>query len=188
VLSRLKGSLIVLSALTVLPAAVDAQVPALNTGSILISGQASFVVQDVEGSDDNATTLAILPSLQFFVMPGLAIGGELRFLHSSFDDRSSTSYGIGPAVSYYFVRDGNAHPFLRGSVRYEHSSTDISPGGDVESDQLGLRASAGLLFLLSDAVGVDAALFYDRSSRDAGNGDLDINAFGLAVGISAFLF
>jgi hypothetical protein len=187
VLSRLKGTIVVLSALILLPAAARAQVPALSTGSIIIGGQASITVEDVSGEDDKATSISVLPSLQYFVRPALAIGGELRFVRASFADFSLTSFGIGPTVSYYFVQDGNAHPFLRGSLRYDRSSTDTGTT-EVDSDQLGLRASVGLLLLLSESVGVDAVIFFDRTSLGGDGADFDRNALGLAAGISAFLF
>lgn len=163
---------------------VSAQQPALEKGSALISGQASFTVQDA-GDEDNITTIALSPYVQYFLSTGLAIGGELDFSRTSQGDRTFTTYGIGPAISYYFVRPSDVQPFVRGSVRLAHAKSEV---GSIEdsSDLVGFRGAAGLLFLLSDAVGLDLNVFYDRlQHRD--DIDVDVDTFGLAIGVSAFL-
>ena len=163
---------------------VSAQQPALEQGSALLSGQASFTVQDT-GDDDKATTIALSPYVQYFFSTGLAIGGELQFSRTSQGDRTFTTYGIGPAISYYFVRPSDVQPFVRGSLRLAHAKTETSSIDD-SRDLVGFRGAAGLLILLSDAVGLDLSLYYDRLQHRDGI-ELELDTFGLAVGVSAFL-
>lgn len=180
------SSILALAVLATFPAASRAQTAALDRGSVLISGQASFVVRDEGDLDENTTSFIFLPSLQYFVAPGLAVGGELELTHSSRGDFSTTSYGIGPAMSYYFVRESDVQPFIRGSFRIARSKSkgELS---DRTSKLFGFRGAGGFLVLLSQAVGVDISVYYDRLQyRDAI--DVDLNTFGIAIGIAAFVF
>jgi hypothetical protein len=163
---------------------LSAQQPALERGSALISGQASVTVQDT-GVEENTTTFALTPYVQYFFATGLAIGGELQFSRTSQGDRTFTTYGIGPAISYYFVRPSDVQPFVRGSIRLAHAKSTTGSLGD-SRNLVGFRGAAGLLILLSDAVGLDLSLYYDRLQHRDGI-DLDVDTFGLAVGVSAFL-
>lgn len=167
------------------PVHVLAQQPALERGSALVSGQASVNVQDT-GDEDKITTIALSPYVQYFFAPGLAIGGELQFSRTSQGDRTFTTYGIGPAVSYYFVQESAAQPFIRGSIRLARAKSEGSLFDD-SSNLFGFRGAAGVLVLLSDAVGLDLGLYYDHLQY-GDDSDTDLDTFGLAVGVSAFLF
>jgi hypothetical protein len=177
------SSVALLAAITASPAV--AQVAALSAGSVQIGGQATFNIQDNDDGAGNVTSLTLSPSAQFFVSTGLALGGEVRLGYTSVGDFDAWTYGVGPAITYYFVREGNTHPFLRGSARYMRFS--ISDNDDEDQSITGVRATAGLLFLLTQSVGIDAGLYYDYSD---GSGDIDFNEtnYGLALGISAFVF
>jgi hypothetical protein len=186
-LTRAAGAAaLALTAMATTTGTAAAQTPALARGSILLDGSAGFTVTDA-GGDDNFTTFSLAPSALFFLSDGLALGGSVNLTISSVGDNTSTSYGIGPALSYYFVQDGSMHPFVEGSVRYARSSTEVA-GQDLDFDEFGFRLGAGLLFLLSDAVGVDAGLFFDRTEGDNGLLEQTLTTFGLAIGVSAFVF
>lgn len=167
------------------PAAAHAQPPALSQGSWLVSGQASFNVQDISGDDEKTTSFQFLPALQYFVRPGLAVGGELLLTRTSRDDLTVTSYGVGPALSYYFVQDGDVHPFVRGSARFSRMKSELG-ANESETSLIGLRAAGGALLLLSESVGLDIGLFFDRV-QFGDDLDVDVTTFGLAVGIAAFV-
>lgn len=171
----------VLFTAVLLPAAGAAQPAALSGGSVLLSGQASFDVERTSDSDESVTTFLLLPSVQYFVSPGLAVGGALQLAHFSFGGDSSTSYGIGPAISYYFVQGRDLHPFVRLSGQIARSTSDEASDTDV-----GVRGAAGVLFLLTESVGVDTALYYDRV--EYGGDDYHVTNVGVAVGVSAFVF
>lgn len=169
-----------LFAAALVPATAYAQPAALSGGSVLVGGQASLSVESSSGDDDDTTWLMLLPSVQYFVSNGLALGGELQLTHASGGGFSSTSYGAGPAVSHYFVQDGDVHPFLRASLRAVRFT-----GGDDDSNAFGVGGAAGVLFLMTESVGIDAALYYDRTEYE---GDSNISSLGLALGVSAFVF
>lgn len=171
-----------LFAAVVVPAAALAQPAALSGGSVLIGGEASFDVQSNSNADEDLTSFVLLPAVHYFVLPGLAIGGQMQLRRLSQGDASATTFGAGPAVSYYFVQDGVVQPYVRGSVQALRSSSD-----NFDSNAFEMRAAGGLLFLLTESVGLDGVLYYSRAEF---GGDADGNAtnVGLAIGVSAFVF
>lgn len=185
-LSRTRPIAAALFVAALVPAAAFAQPAALSGGSVLLGGQASFSVDSDSETDENATSLTLLPSVQYFVSPGLALGGTLRLTHTSEDDFSSTSYGAGPAISYYFVQDGGVHPFVRASVQALRFSSGVDTN-ESDTNIFGFGGAAGILFLLTDGVGIDAAFYYDRLEY-GGDSDFNTSSLGLALGVSAFAF
>ena len=177
--------LMLLLALTPRPA--RAQVPALSRGSLIVGGSAAVDITDT-GDSDNITSIALTPHVEGFVKDGLAVGGDVLLGRSSQGDASVTTIGIGPVVAYYFGDEGTTHPFVRGGVRWVHASSDFSAGSSSQSTT-GLHASAGLLLLLSDAVGVEAALYWEHNRYKPESGStFNSNRYGLNAGISAFVF
>jgi hypothetical protein len=179
-------ALVALLASSVSPITLAGQQPALDPGSYLVGGEASFSSQSRSEFDEDAIELTLMPYVQYFVSRGLAIGGELELARSSYGDLTITQFGIGPAISYYFVKSSPVQPFARGSIRLARA---MSKTDSADSDQnlFGYRFAGGILVLLSDAVGLDMSLYYDRVQY-RNHTDIDHTTFGLAVGISAFLF
>ena len=93
----------------------------MDEGSQMMAGSASFTSQsgDIVG-DDTLTTMQLHVSYGYFIIPNLAIAGELGMINSSLDDAdvSSSSLSIGPAI-YYYITDGssNLHPFVFASPK-----------------------------------------------------------------------
>jgi hypothetical protein len=176
------------------PTVTQAQSYAVDRGSVLIDGQASFTSTgaevDGEDVDDRVTQLSITPSLQYFILPGLALGGELTLARAWDDDDSNTVYGIGPAVTYYFgAGERPWYPYLGGSIQFTHEERDSDDGPDLPDVSFRTyKGAAGLLFMMSPGVGINAELFYQLASQDTGDLDLERDIYGLAVGVSAFVF
>lgn len=165
-----------LAILSLAPTLVQAQSYAIDHGSIMIGGTAGFSSSGSDGSDDRLTQIFINPSVQYFVTRGLAFGGDVTLRHFSQGDSESTTYGVGPAVTYFFGGDERpVYPYLSGSVQVL--------GGESTSS-LGYGASAGAIVMLMDAVGLDGSIYYQKLDGD----DFSSDTFGLAVGIAAFVF
>lgn len=173
-----------LGALT--PADAHAQVPALTEGSVIVGGSLGIAVDD-DGSSDRATSISVAPRAQVFVRDGLALGGDVLLGHVSQGSYSSTAVGVGPAVAFYFGDEGTTHPFLRGGVRWRHLSSD-SGGQSASGTTTSLHAEGGLLFLLSDAVGVEGMLFWEHSRDEVEDRADSRDRYGLQFGVSAFVF
>jgi hypothetical protein len=178
-------SALALAIVLIAPFAAAAQTPALARGSVLIGGSAGVNITD-DDSSENTTTLALSPTAQFFVANGFALGGELGLNYAKRGDFHTSIVGIGPAATYYFVQEGNAHPFLRASARIARVSVS-GPIVDDHETRWGARAAAGLLVLLTGSVGIDLSVYYDHQSFGDDDGP-DVNNYGLAVGVSAFVF
>jgi hypothetical protein len=183
-MSKPRATLLVLSLILAMPAYAAAQVPALEKGSWLIGGSASFTSEAL-GDDDRVTYISIAPRGQYFLTRGLALGGVVSLSRASFDDATTTSWAAGPAASYYFVQEGAVQPFVSGSATFGGQETDSS---DTDRSFVAWEAGAGLLLLLNDAVGLDARLFYTRQDTDLGGIETDRDRYGLDIGVSAFVF
>lgn len=191
----IRGVLPVLGALAFAALPLAAQSYATDQGSYRVGGDASFSSSgfDTNGSDfdERVTAIQIRPALQYFFIPGLALGGNLTLAYTSLDDDSEWVYGIGPAATYYFGRgERSAYPYLGAALQFLWENPD-SDGPDEDEDDpvtTGYRGAAGVLFMLASAVGVSAELYYEKVERDVGNFEFGTDSYGLAVGISAFVF
>lgn len=168
-----------------LPVAAAAQAPALARGSALIGGSVHASFDKTEGVDGYFAA-ALSPRVEYFVSDGFSLGGQATVSYFRQDDASSTGLGLGPAVTYYFVRSASVHPYLRATGTYSRASYS----GDLGSfDDWSVAGSAGLLFLLGDAVGVNGELYVSRRVND-GLLDQEIRSTsaGFRAGVSAFVF
>lgn len=141
--------------------------------------------------------MTVNPGVQYFLAPGFALGGELTLSRTSFDESSTSSYGIGPTVSYYLGSSHQAvHPFISGSALWTRTTREVddAPTGlESESTDVAWRAGAGLLFMLGDEVGLTGEAFYQylRIESDGFFGDSveqNRDVYGIAIGIAAFVF
>ena len=180
--------LILALTLICIPAAAAAQSSALDEGSLLVYGNASFTSTGGDGSDDRFTSLSVRPGVKYFVVPGLAVGGQLQIGYSANDDFSAIMLGVGPSADYYFGDlDAAVHPFISATTVLSWSSTE-GPSFESESRVVTLHGEAGLLYLLSEQVGLTTALFYETRNFEGGSASVGQNVFGLSMGLSAFVF
>lgn len=161
--------------------ALHAQTYALDQSSLLLGGNASLTSTGT-GDSDRTSSFVLNPSAQYFIAPGLAVGGDVLLEYTSSDDFSTTRYGIGPTASYFFGSgERSYYPFLSGSVRAVHTNFDGPSDG---ATVMTYRGSGGILIMLSRSIGVTGELFYQMQDRE----EFEVNTFGLAFGISAFVF
>src|SRR5690606_21219063 len=98
---------------------VEGQEYAVDRGSVLMGGSASFTNTGSDDSDERTSRLLLQPRAQYFVAKGLAIGGSVTLSRYADDDDSSTTVGIGPQVSYYFgaAQRQRAYPFVSANLQ-----------------------------------------------------------------------
>lgn len=179
------------------PATTQAQGYATDRGSFLIGGTASLSSSGNDFEDGRTTALLISPSAQYFVIPGLAIGGTVGWAYASFDESSVSSLSVGPRLSYFFGTSAqNIYPFVSASVGYLRSSFD-SDAVDRTSTGTQFDVSAGAALMIAKNVGLTGELFYTKWSEETDNGTillgdiitaLGTDSFGLRFGVSAFVF
>ncbi|MEQ1747041.1 MAG: outer membrane beta-barrel protein [Saprospiraceae bacterium] len=145
-----------------------------QTGSIMIGGNAGF------SSSDGTTSIEIAPSLGFFVMDQLAVGGTISFANTSSDLADATGIGIGPFVRYYFMGEGSARVFAQGN--FDWISLKVGDADAVTGTAFG--GGAGVSIFLNDHVAIDGLVGYTSSS--IGEGDA-VGTFGIRFGVQAFI-
>ena len=147
--------------------ALHAQGHATGRGNLIVSGSAGLSTFDGGELSGRQTAVHLFPHLQYFVSPGLALGGSVSIFHARSGDTSSTSWGVGPHASYFFGRgEQTLIPYVSAQGFYN--------GGSFAEWNYG--AAAGAVYMLTSSVGLDASVFY----RDP--------VAGIAVGITAFVF
>jgi len=114
---------------------------ATSPSAALLSGAVSFSSQGGDlyagGEDeDRLTTLAIIPSLFYFVAPGLGIGGDLSYNRQSQGNQSLTIWGAGPKLGYFMDSGSNTIPFLAGGINFLSI-------GDEDDSESGFRFKIG---------------------------------------------
>ena len=185
---------LICSVLTVMPAfsAATANNP-VDKGSTIISGQMYFQRQSGDLYEcTGRTTVQVIPGFGFFVSPGFMIGAEIGLLHQSACGNNYTEYAIGPKIGYYFNSDPTRTDFIKGTA-FPHiaalgviGSIHARGSSNITVTQFG--AEAGVVYMMSNAVGVDfAARFsYDTwSVRGWSNSGITIK---VGVGVTAFVY
>ena len=186
----------------VLPEVAQAQSYPVDRGSWIVGGSASFTSQG-GGDADRTTSVMLNPSAQFFVLPGLAVGGTLSFFYTSDDLFTTTGLGIGSAVSYYFGRgERTVYPFVSASLSindlsFKADGDQVGSNIDVSTTGTTFDISGGVALMVAKNVGLTGEIFYlQQNLRETDNQgietlfgtNLDIDMFGLRFGIAAFVF
>lgn len=161
---------------------------ATDRGAALISGIFSFTSQggDLYGGFDNdrLTTIAIVPSLFYFVAPGIGIGGDLSYNRVSRGDFSATIWGVGPKIGYFVDSGSNTIPFVAGGINY------LSIGDDDDSEG-GLRFKFGGGILIRKghmAVSIEVSYVLDRFKFEGASESTTGNTIAIGVGFAGFLY
>ncbi len=179
---------VLLAATVVTPATARAQTYPVDRGSWRVGGTAGWSSRAYDGASSRDVLAFLSPSAQRFVVPGLALGADLNLSRYRLGGGTRiTTYGAGPSATYYLGRGQRAlYPYVGGSVvftRLEASGSVSGPQGTSSN----YMPYAGFLSMLARNVGIDTRVYYQRTlSGDdlVGNS----SAYGLAIGISAFVF
>lgn len=185
-MSHVRRLAILAGLLAALPAAAAAQSYPTDRGSLLLGGGAGFsssgTTVDGEEQGDRITSFNLSPSVQYFVVPGLALGGDLSVSRFSDGEQSITTYGGGPSASYYFGSGERPfYPFVSANVRLVRNSEN-------DDSNLGYGASTGAVFMFNRSVGLRTSLYYNVQSLDAEEIEIDNDTFGVGIGFTAFTF
>ncbi len=167
---------------------------AVDKGSFGIAGTASFNSQG-EGAlgGNRATTINISPSLIYFLVPGLGVGGSFDYSRTS-GDLGFDSFGIGPTAAYYFGgKEARTFPVVRFKYLYRFGDNDLS---EITTNQF--QFSIGSTFMLAKNVGLLTEAFYTYNRDtfkwqgspffETSSTTSTSNALGIRVGIDLFVF
>lgn len=143
------------------------------------------------------TTIDINPRAAYFIMNGLAVGGDLNYYlsRSKYDDNdpyTSTEFRIGPFGRYYYKAVGPVRPF--GEVKFGGgtSATRYYITGAKETTRhnvLYAGAGVGAAFFLADNFSLEALLGYTYEHQKNPDDDEISNSHGIALSFGfAFYF
>jgi hypothetical protein len=172
----------------------------IDKGSMIVDGSAYFSSQsgdwweDAEGN--SLTRISLDPSIGYFVAPSILVGGEVQLMSWSQGDYSMTNWAIGPTVGYYFNLDasrteakGALYPYIKAFFLIGQSKTDNGTTTST-TDVMLLGGKGGVVFMLSNAIGLDAGVKFQSDSYKPEGADKSITGTTLMVGagITAFLW
>ena len=182
----------------------------LEKGSFMLDGSFFFQSQSGdlwENGDGDAMTsygignsrlsltgsYEVAPTFGFFVSPGLMLGAQVAFVGYSSGDNKLSALAIGPSVIYYVNTDqsridakGAVYPFFGAFFSYG----SLSDEDEKIADLLQFGGRAGMLYMISDAVGADFTVRVQSDSWKYNGAPERISGmtFRLGVGIAAFIF
>ncbi len=180
----------------IIPVLVFAADFEIDKGAVAIGGDGTFasfggeLYEDFEGA--GITYFSIEPSVQYFVMPGLALGGDFVYRLTTQGKASTSGFGFGPIIQYYFQTANElVYPTLAAGFSFAIDSFDSGYGTDSRISVTKFRLMGGAMFKLVDHFGIEAGFFYDIDSQKgdwAGAKSESGSIFGVAVGFKGFLY
>jgi len=167
-------------------------------GSILIAGEFLFssaggdLYETADG--EGLTRIGMDPTVAYFVIHGLAVGGSLSFHSASQGDLSETVWGIGPRAMYFIgsrprrSAKGATYPFLDVLFLYTKHSLDLGTD-DWNATGTVIRFGGGVMHMVSESVGLLGEVTYSLDSEKPEDGvsesGHDINIY---AGFGFFLY
>ncbi len=172
------------------PPSAASQASPLESGVWLVGGNGR--IYEIHVFDSRRFVLDLNPQLGYFVVPHVAVHGNLGFTYSSTTGGYYRSLAVGPGVSYYFGGPrSRVLPYLtaRTLFAWSRSGPDGEPSSVSHFRQW--LAGGGLSFLVSRNVGLTAEAFYQRSVSDEverDSGDRTTEIYGLFFGVTVFAY
>jgi hypothetical protein len=138
----------------------QAQNSPIDKGSKIVGG--GFSVVSTDRGHYKSMEMLINPSIGVFSRKGLLLGISLLFERYSEDNYSSTTYGLGPDIRYYFDPNksrgeikGSYYPYLKISGIYSKTMprNDYFGYENIDYKNFEWAGGGGIQLMFSDAVG-----------------------------------
>ena len=166
-----------------------------NKGNAIVSGSFSFSSMGGTFSEEDKkrfTRIQLNCSYNYFVTPGLALGGELMLERYS-ANISETTWGVGPQLLYFIGGDqpkmtvkGTTYPFFSAAILYQTTKVDLENAPLTwvynPSPITMIRFGGGISHMLSNTVGLIVKATYQTDNAKKRTGD----AFNISVGVIGF--
>jgi hypothetical protein len=185
----MKKTVIVLLALLVLPATLWAM--DINQGKFELSGTTAFNFSDttaeVSGSPDvDTTTYSLqLDGLYYFANNfGLGLtflyeDSEVEVGGSSVD---SSTFVIGPQLTYNFPLNEKVSLFVNGSIGY--ATVEVQ---SEDADGWAYKVGGGLKYFLTNSASINGSVSYQALTlEDDSDNDFDVDGVSVGVGLSIY--
>lgn len=171
-------------------AALSAQTYEMDRGVWVAGGSASFSHLD-RATGGGTTTWQLYPRIGYFVIPGLVVDLSINYAHTSDPGVSSTSYGAGPGLAYYFLRrPSKLHPYVAATASWGRTEWDAADPAVVLTSQTysAWFGSAGLALMVARNVAVTGDFYFGEVHADVLAGQDKTTRYGVRFGISVFLY
>jgi hypothetical protein len=185
--------------------AADAQTFATDRGVWQVGGNVNLGRAQTSGSGpgaptDASTAASLAPRLGYFVLPGLAVTGNLSLGYSNSDLGHQWGWGVGPGLTYYFGRGAKKlYPYVAGVTLFQWSRgyRDGTDGPIVKSDARRWQLSGGAVLLVARNVGLNGELYFSRAHLNTSIGSpgspsfessSTLEDYGLQFGVSLFVY
>lgn len=184
----MKKVMIVLLALLV-PASLWAM--DINQGKFELSGQTRFnfskTTAEATGSPDvDITSNEFQIDGLYYLQKNLGLG--LSILYDKTETESggvsvdSSTFIIGPQVTYNFPLNEKVSLFVNGAVGYATVEVD-----NADADGWAYQFGGGLKYFLTNSASINGTLNYQKISlEDDFNNDIDVSGMSVGVGISIY--
>ena len=169
----------------------------IDKGSRIVGG--GFSVVSIDRGPYKTMDLTINPSIGVFTRKRLLLGASLLFERYSANDYSSTTYGFGPDIRYYFDPDktrtkvkGAYYPYLKVSFLYSKTMPRYDYSGYENNDYsyFDWAGAGGFQLMFSDAVGgyIELGLGSENYKDDDDDSWHSYHRTTLIAGFSFFLY
>jgi opacity protein-like surface antigen len=185
----MKKTVFVLLALLVVPGTLWAM--DINQGKFELSGTTAFNISDttteVDGSPDvDVTTYSLELDGNYYFAKNLGVGLIFQYEKSEIDtgtgDTDTSTFFIGPQVTYNMPLSEKVSLFVNGAVGYADAEFDSN-----DADGWGFQIGGGLKYFLTNSASINARAQYQSLSMEAdAGGDADTDGFNLGVGLSIY--
>ncbi|HEY0679715.1 MAG TPA: outer membrane beta-barrel protein [Chitinophagaceae bacterium] len=130
----------------------------------------------------NNTSIGLNPTAGYFVMNNLAVGGTVTLMYDKLGENSSTTFGLGPMVRYYFGKS-NIRPFVDGEMSFISEKFKY-PGGTNTENGVGYFLGMGLALFLNENVALETLAGYTHTNISEGSKD---GGFAMRIGFQVYL-
>lgn len=176
----------------------------MGKGGSFQMGSFSFIISGGKMyEDDRGNRLTFFQanySYDFFIIPGLALGGKGLWSIESQGNDSFTSWGIGPHIVYFFGKKepkesvkGDFYPYIGASFIFTKSTLKYENyyyRNIIKSSSTGYiySFSGGVCYMLTESVGLSVEAIYQQEKMKPEKRKSEIgNKLGLLVGFLIFL-
>lgn len=156
----------------------------VSKGVYFLGGSIYYSSQSSDNSDSSTDTFIFSPRVGYFFIDNFYVGLSVNYDKHSFGDNSSSNYGFGPEVRYYFDANEKIKPFL--GLAYNYRSAD----GDVSYNTFTVNGGADLFIARNFAIegSIDYSIINRKSSIPYFSTDDTVKRFQVKIGLNYFIF
>ena len=150
---------------------------AANAQNLYVGGSLSILHDD----KSDITQFGIAPEIGYNFNEKWAVGGEISYVHTKYDDLKGNAFSIAPYARFTFYQNDLLRLFIDGQVGF--STSKIEDQDSENGFAIGLKP--GIAFRLSDnfsAIAKYGFLGYRDEYRESSVSGLDLSSQDLSIG------